>query len=220
LNFPFNIEIKQQDIATLANLLFGSMALVFLGASNTSVAAVLVLISVIADGADGYLARVRGQGNLGFQLDSLADFVSFGLVPSLLAFYLLRDAFGIPLAFFFLSFIYAASGMIRLARYNATHQTRLFTGLPITAAGLIVSLYVIAGFPSVGLAPLLLLLSGLMLSDFEYSKVSNNLTLAVLGLLLLLVIILNLIGSDLSQLISIVVLIFSAIYVLNPLYRR
>ena len=220
MNFPFNIEIKQQDIATLANLLFGSMALVFLGASNTSAAAVLVLVSVIADGADGYLARVRGQGSLGFQLDSLADFVSFGLVPSLLAFYLLRDAFGIPLAFFFLSFIYAASGMIRLARYNATLQTRLFMGLPITAAGLIVSLYVIAGFPPVGLVPLLLLLSGLMLSDFEYSKVSNNLTLAVLGILLLLVIILNLIGSDLSQLISIVVLIFSAIYVLNPLYRR
>jgi len=220
LNFPFNIEIKQQDVATLANLLFGSMALVFLGASNTSAAAVLVLVSVIADGADGYLARARGQGSLGFQLDSLADFVSFGLVPSLLAFYLLRDALGIPLAFFFLSFIYVASGMIRLARYNTTPQTRLFTGLPITAAGLIVSLYVIAGFPPVGLVPLLLLLSGLMLSDFEYSKVSNNLTLAVLGILLLSVILLNLIGNDLSQLISIVVLIFSAIYVLNPLYRR
>lgn len=220
MNFPFNIEIKQQDVATLVNLLFGSMALVFLGASNTSAAAVLVLVSVIADGADGYLARARGQGSLGFQLDSLADFVSFGLVPSLLAFYLLRDALGIPLAFFFLSFIYVASGMIRLARYNTTPQTRLFTGLPITAAGLIVSLYVIAGFPPVGLVPLLLLLSGLMLSDFEYSKVSNNLTLAVLGILLLSVILLNLIGNDLSQLISIVVLIFSAIYVLNPLYRR
>ena len=219
MNFPFNIEIKQQDVATLANLLFGSMALVFLGAGDTSAAAVLVLISVIADGADGYLARARGQGSLGFQLDSLADFVSFGMVPSLLAFYLLRDALGIPLAFFFLSFIYAASGMIRLARYNTTPQTRFFTGLPITAAGLIVSLYVIAGFPPVGLVPLLLLLSGLMLSDFEYSKVSNNLTLAVLGILLLSVIILNLIGNDLSQLISIVMLIFSAIYVLNPLYR-
>jgi len=219
LNLPFNIEIKQQDVATLANLLFGIMALVFLGASNTSAAAVLILVSVIADGADGYLARARGHGSLGFQLDSLADFVSFGLVPSLLAFYLLRDALGIPLVFFFLSFIYAASGMIRLARYNTTPQARLFLGLPITAAGLIVSLYVIAGFPPVGLVPLLLLLSGLMLSDFGYSKVSNNLTLAVLGILLLLVIILNLIGSDLSQLISIIVLIFAAIYVLNPLYR-
>ncbi len=219
MNLPFNIEIKQQDVATLANLLFGIMALVFLGASNTSAAAVLILVSVIADGADGYLARARGHGSLGFQLDSLADFVSFGLVPSLLAFYLLRDALGIPLVFFFLSFIYAASGMIRLARYNTTPQARLFLGLPITAAGLIVSLYVIAGFPPVGLVPLLLLLSGLMLSDFGYSKVSNNLTLAVLGILLLLVIILNLIGSDLSQLISIIVLIFAAIYVLNPLYR-
>jgi CDP-diacylglycerol--serine O-phosphatidyltransferase len=219
VNFPFNIEIKQQDVATLANLLFGSMALVFLSAGNILATAVLILICVIADGADGYLARARGQGNLGFQLDSLADFVSFGLVPALLTFYVLRDAFGIPLVFFFLSFIYVACGMIRLARYNTTPQSRLFMGLPITAAGLIVALYVLAGFPPVWLVPILLLLSGLMLSDFEYSKVSNNLTLSVLGILLLLVIILNLIGSGAYQLVSIIMLVFSAIYVLNPLYR-
>ncbi len=219
MNFPFNIEIKQQDVATLANLLFGSMALVFLNAGNLPSTAVLVLISVIADGVDGYLARARGHGSLGFQLDSLADFVSFGLVPSLLTFYVLRDAFGVPLVFFFLSFIYVACGMIRLARYNTTPQTRLFMGLPITAAGLIVALYVLAGFPPVGLVPILLLLSGLMLSDLEYSKVSNNLTLSVLGILLLLVIILNLIGSDIYQLVSIIMLVFSVIYVLNPLYR-
>jgi phosphatidylserine synthase len=92
-------------------------------------------------------------------------------------------------------------------------------GLPITAAGLIVALYVLAGFPPVVLVPILLLLSGLMLSDLEYSKVSNNLTLSVLGILLLLVIILNLIGSDIYQLVSIIMLVFSVIYVLNPLYR-
>jgi CDP-diacylglycerol--serine O-phosphatidyltransferase len=219
VNFPFNIEIKQQDVATLANLLFGSMALVFLSAGNLLSTAVLVLLSVIADGVDGYLARARGQGSLGFQLDSLADFVSFGLVPSLLTFYALRDAFGFPLVFFFLTFIYIVCGMIRLARYNTAPQTRFFVGLPITAAGLIVALYVLAGFPPAGLVPILLLLSGLMLSDFEYSKVSNNLTLSVLGILLLLVIILNLIGNDTYQLVSIIMLVFSVIYVLNPLYR-
>lgn len=219
MNLPFNIEIKQQDVATLANLFFGIMALIFLSASYLLATAVLVLLSVIADGLDGYLARARGQGSLGFQLDSLADFVSFGLVPSLLAFYALRDAFGFPLVFFFLSFIYVGCGMIRLARYNTAPQTRFFVGLPITAAGLIIALYVLTGFPSAGLVPILLVLSWLMISDFEYSKVNNNLTLSVLGILMLLVIILNLIGSDVYQLFSIIMLVFSVIYVLNPLYR-
>lgn len=93
---PFNIEIKEQDAATIVNLLFGTLAILFLIESrdNISIAAVFVLVCVLADGADGYLARTRGQGSLGFQLDSLADFVSFGLLPSILVYYAARQAVG------------------------------------------------------------------------------------------------------------------------------
>ncbi|MDD1721437.1 MAG: CDP-alcohol phosphatidyltransferase family protein, partial [Euryarchaeota archaeon] len=81
----FGIEIREQDVATLINLLFGMLALLFLAENSTGnvgIAAALMLVSVIADGADGYLARTRGQGRLGFELDSLADFASFGVVAS------------------------------------------------------------------------------------------------------------------------------------------
>jgi len=223
MNLPFDIEIREQDVATLVNLLFGALAILFLAeANNTGIAAAFIIVCVLADGADGYLARTRGQGILGFQLDSLADFVSFGVVTSVLVYYVVRDAVGYRSLFFLIfvvSFLYLVSGMLRLARYNVAPHEAVFSGLPITAAGMIVALYVLAGLPPVGLLPVALVLAGLMVSDIKYPKVRNTITLAVVGALLLLVLLLYAIGTNYS-IISAVLLLLSLVYVLNPLYRR
>ena len=225
MRLPFDIEIREQDVATIINLLFGLLAILFLAEAskdNIGIAAVFVLVCVLADGADGYLARTRGQGSLGFQLDSLADFVSFGLAPSILVYYAVRNAVGIRSLFFVIfvvSFIYLVSGMLRLARYNVAPEEGTFPGLPITAAGLIVALYILAGLPSAGLLLVALILAGLMVSDIRYPKVRNSVTLAVVGALLLLIILLYAIGTSYS-IISAVLLLLSIVYVLNPLYRR
>jgi len=225
MRLPFDIEIREQDVATIINLLFGLLAILFLAEAskdNIGIAAVFVLVCVLADGADGYLARTRGQGSLGFQLDSLADFVSFGLAPSILVYYAVRNAVGIRSLFFVIfvvSFIYLVSGMLRLARYNIAPEETTFPGLPITAAGLIVALYILAGLPSAGLLLVALILAGLMVSDIRYPKVRNSVTLAVVGALLLLIILLYAIGTSYS-IISAVLLLLSIVYVLNPLYRR
>ena len=200
MRLPFDLEIREQDVATIVNLLFGMLAILFLAVANDiGIAAVFVLVCVLADGADGYLARTRGQGSLGFQLDSLADFVSFGLVPSILVYYAVRDAVGYRFLFFLifvLSFLYLVGGMLRLARYNVAPQEAAFSGLPITAAGMIVALYVLVGFPAVGLLAVALVLAGLMVSDIQYPKVRNTITLAVVGALLLLILLLYAIGTS------------------------
>jgi CDP-diacylglycerol--serine O-phosphatidyltransferase len=225
MRLPFDIEIREQDIATIINLLFGLLAILFLAEATTDnigIAAVFVLVCVLADGADGYLARTRGQGSLGFQLDSLADFVSFGLVPSILVYYAVRNAVGIRSIFFLIfvvSLLYLISGMLRLARYNVAPQEAIFSGLPITAAGLIVALYILAGLPAAGLLAVALVLAGLMVSDIKYPKVRNSITLAVVGALLLFILLLYAIGTSYS-IISAVLLLLSIVYVLNPLYRR
>jgi CDP-diacylglycerol--serine O-phosphatidyltransferase len=220
---PFNIEIREQDAATIVNLLFGTLAILFLIESrdNISIAAVFVLVCVLADGADGYLARTRGQGSLGFQLDSLADFVSFGLLPSILVYYAARQAVGNRSLFFLLivvSFVYVVSGMLRLARYNVAPQETNFYGLPITAGGLIIALYIIAGLPPIGLLPVALVLAGLMVSDIKYPKVRNTITLAIVGALLLLILLLFALGTSYS-IVALVLLLLSIVYVLNPLFR-
>jgi CDP-diacylglycerol--serine O-phosphatidyltransferase len=224
MRLPFDIEIREQDAATILNLLFGTLAILFVVeaySENITIAAVLVLFCVIADGADGYLARTRGQGVLGFQLDSLADFVSFGLLPSILVFYAAREAIGIRSlgsAIFVISFIYVVSGMLRLARYNVAPNEPTFYGLPITAGGLVIALYIIAGLPSAGLLVVALILSGLMISDFRYPRVRNTLTLAIVGALLFIILILYAAGSGYA-IVSLVLLLFSVVYILSPLYR-
>lgn len=224
MRLPFNIEIREQDAATIVNLLFGTLAILFLVESyraNTSIAAAFVLVCVLADGADGYLARTRGQGSLGVHLDSLADFVSFGLLPSILVYYVAREAIGNRSLFFLIfviSFIYAVSGMLRLARYNVAPQDTTFYGLPITTGGLIIALYVLAGLPPAGSLIVALILAALMVSEIKYPKVRNTITLAIVGALLILILILYAIGTSYS-IVALVLLLLSIVYVLNPLYR-
>jgi CDP-diacylglycerol--serine O-phosphatidyltransferase len=224
MKLPFNIDIRGQDAATIVNLLFGTLAILFLVEAygqNTSIAAAFVLICVLADGADGYLARTRGQGSLGFQLDSLADFISFGLLPSILIYYVVREAIGnrnIFFLIFIISFVYTVSGMLRLARYNIAPQETIFYGLPITAGGLIIALYILAGLPPAGLLIVALILAGLMISEFNYPKIRNRLTQAVVGGLLILVLILYAIGISYS-IAALLLLLLSIVYILNPLYR-
>jgi CDP-diacylglycerol--serine O-phosphatidyltransferase len=224
MRLPFDLEIRKQDAATMANLLIGTLAILFVVESfseNITIAAVLVLVCVLADGADGYLARARGQGALGSQLDSLADFVSFGLLPSILVYYAAREAIGIRGLFpviFIISFLYLGSGMLRLARYNVAPKEPIFYGLPITAGGLIIALYIITRLPSAGLLIVALIIGGLMISDFKYPKIGNTLTLAVVGGLLVLILILYAAGTG-DTIVSSVLLLLSVIYVLSPLYR-
>jgi CDP-diacylglycerol--serine O-phosphatidyltransferase len=224
VRLPFNIDIRGQDAATIVNLLFGTLAILFLVedySQNKSIAAAFVLICVLADGADGYLARTRGQGSLGFQLDSLADFISFGLLPSILIYYVVREATGNRNFFFLIfiiSFVYTVSGMLRLARYNVTLQETIFYGLPITAGVLIIALYVLVGLPPAGLLIVALILAGLMISEFNYPKIRNRLTQGVVGALLILVLILYAIGISYSVA-ALLLLVLSIIYILNPLYR-
>lgn len=224
MRLPFNIEIRWQDVATIVNLLFGTLAILFLVEAyrqNTSIAAAFILICVLADGADGILARTRGQESLGFQLDSLADLISFGLLPSILVYYVVRETTGnrsIFFLIFIISFIYTVSGMLRLARYNIAPQETTFNGLPITAGGLIIALYILAGLPPAGLLIVALILAGLMISEIEYPKIRNTLTQAVVGALLILILILYAIGTSYS-IVALLLLLLSIVYVINPLYR-
>ena len=146
-------------------------------------AAFAIFFAIFFDAFDGRVARMtRTQSEFGVELDSLADVVSFGAAPALLAY---KWALA-PLGFlgFFLSFAFAACGALRLARFNVlAHRgdkssSRFFVGLPIPlAAGTIVSL-VIAHYREYGtategatrllVAGVVALLSFLMVSTVRY----------------------------------------------------
>jgi CDP-diacylglycerol--serine O-phosphatidyltransferase len=146
-----------------------------------------ILVACLFDLLDGRLARLGGKESpFGREFDSLADLVSFGVAPALLLFkivlYALPSRLGWLVAVFYL-----LCGALRLARFNiaATYGlgtgTRNFTGFPIpAAAGVISSITLLVlsqyeheqdwvfGYAKYGLVALMIFLSFMMFSKFEY----------------------------------------------------
>ena len=119
-------------------------------------ASLFIGLAAIVDFLDGFVARLlKATSEMGKQLDSLSDVVSFGVAPGMILLQLLRLAYaqqpnGLDVNFIWLlpAFILPAAGAYRLARFNiTTEHSNGFTGVPIPAAGLLVaSLPLIAFF--------------------------------------------------------------------------
>ncbi|MFO7575858.1 MAG: CDP-diacylglycerol--serine O-phosphatidyltransferase [Bacteroidales bacterium] len=125
------------NMITLLNLVSGFTALVFLLKGNSVVASWLVALAMVFDFADGMAAKLlRAGSETGKQLDSLADIVSFGIVPGVIVYSVSGDTASEWMRIFFASLlpVFAA---IRLARFNAgPEQKEVFIGLPSPAAAL------------------------------------------------------------------------------------
>jgi CDP-diacylglycerol---serine O-phosphatidyltransferase len=134
------------SLFTLANMFCGFFAMLVAIRGDFRLAAVLIGLSIVFDITDGAVARLVGAVTpFGLQFDSLADLVSFGLAPALLAFTLFsqgRDEWD-PLGWV-ACFVWLACAAIRLARFNTTvdptADKRYFTGLPSPgAAGVVLA---------------------------------------------------------------------------------
>ena len=140
---------------TALNLLSGCLALVFAFRDEFEIAAWFVFFAVLFDFCDGLAARtLNAYSKLGVQLDSLADMVSFGVVPAAMLHRLLikanSDLLSIPIfgiALYGFPFIITVFSALRLAKFNIDErQHDSFLGLTTTAnAILIVSAVIAAG---------------------------------------------------------------------------
>ena len=127
---------------TSLNLLFGCMACIAAfscydpvcgGLQGYQLAFLFIALSAVADFLDGLVARaLHAVSNIGAELDSLADLVSFGLAPALVLYnMMLSQGAG---HWTLLALLLPVFGAIRLARFNVdTNQATTFTGLPIPA---------------------------------------------------------------------------------------
>jgi CDP-diacylglycerol--serine O-phosphatidyltransferase len=134
------------SLFTLANMMCGFLAILVSFRGQYTFAAVLVGLSIVFDITDGAVARLVGAVTpFGLQFDSLADLVSFGMAPALMAFALFSegdDAFD-PLGWIACG-LWVACAAIRLARFNTTidptADKRYFIGMPSPgAAGVVLA---------------------------------------------------------------------------------
>lgn len=132
---------------TCANLFSGCVGIVFAFQDNLVVAAYCIFLSAIFDFFDGLASRVlQSFSGIGKDLDSLADMVSFGVLPSVILYELLLQAPQIEHISNFLNFIaflLPVFSALRLAKFNIdTRQAENFIGLPTPANAIL-----IASFP-------------------------------------------------------------------------
>ena len=126
------------NLFTLANAAAGCLALYFILDLDFETATYCVLICCIFDFLDGFLARVLGAtSEFGKQLDSLADVISFGVVPGAVA-TLMLGVLDVDFPWFFIGFIITLASAYRLANYNTSDQNKThFSGLPTPANALL-----------------------------------------------------------------------------------
>lgn len=204
------------NVLTLGNLFCGTLAAIFAVERDFNTVAVLVLIGIVFDFFDGFVARILGvSGELGKQLDSLADVVTSGVVPGIVMFQLLSEhdqsqrMFGI---FPYLGLLLTLGACYRLAKFNLdTRQSDAFIGLPTPAMSLfVISLPIIASHSPIVvvqdlfsntyvLVSISLLLTYLMNAEItlfslkfkDFSMKNNRLTYLFLSSSLLLIILLQ-----------------------------
>ncbi|MEO6213974.1 MAG: CDP-diacylglycerol--serine O-phosphatidyltransferase [Vicinamibacterales bacterium] len=131
------------SLLTVANLFCGYACVVYATRADFDTAALLIGIAMVLDTLDGFFARLTNSSSaFGVQLDSLADVVSFGMAPAILAF--TWGLWPLQRVGWAVGFLYVTATAMRLARFNIQTNTvsdkRYFAGLPSpAAAGVIAS---------------------------------------------------------------------------------
>lgn len=174
--------IKLPDLLSVCNALFGFAAILFVleGGSALKTALVFILVAALIDGLDGLAARTVESSPIGKYLDSLADMISFGVAPAMVAFALLNSNLSYTHVVSAFCGAYVVCGMLRLARFNAkTVPQTDFEGLPITGSAIFLAAFMLMaielefpGYPSL-LIVLMGILCILMISRIPYRKVRD-----------------------------------------------
>ncbi|MEB2784381.1 CDP-diacylglycerol--serine O-phosphatidyltransferase [Algoriphagus persicinus] len=124
---------------TLLNLLSGVIGIIWVINGNIVSGAYFIILAAVFDFFDGFAARLLNvQGELGKQIDSLADLVSFGVLPGMILFQMAHNSNIVWLPY--LTLIVPLLSAVRLAKFNLdTRQSDKFIGLPTPANALFIS---------------------------------------------------------------------------------
>lgn len=141
---PVPVRIILPNLVTLLALCMGLTAIRFAADGQFETAVIAVIVAAILDGLDGRIARaLRGTSRFGAELDSLADFVDFGVAPAMiLYFWSLHEIKSLG---WFAALIFAIAAALRLARFNVmlddpnrpSWKSHFFTGMPAPAGAIV-----------------------------------------------------------------------------------
>jgi CDP-diacylglycerol--serine O-phosphatidyltransferase len=157
---PIPVRMLVPNVITLLAICAGLTAIRLSTEGKMEWAVAAIVFAAILDGIDGRVARlIKGQSKFGAELDSLADFVNFGVAPGLmLYFWQLHE---LNNGGWIAAMVFAISGGLRLARFNATiddpnkppYAANYFTGVPAPAGAVTALLPIYLAFLGIGKPP-------------------------------------------------------------------
>src|SRR6187551_1254645 len=158
------------NLITLLALCAGLTAIRLAVENNIQLALAAIVFAALLDGIDGRLARLlKGTSKFGAELDSLADFVSFGVTPALILY--MAELHFLKSAGWIAALIFAIGAGLRLARFNVMLDDNrpawagnFFTGIPAPAGAIVVMLPLYLQFPTILTFLFTLTIAGLMVS--------------------------------------------------------
>ena len=187
------------SVLTLVGVCLGISSIKFAMDGNFSFAVLFLIVAAILDGLDGRVARlIKGTSNFGKELDSLTDFVSFGIAPAFIIYFWELNKLG-KIGWLIVLF-YAVCCVLRLARFNLTKfedkeewKNNFFQGIPSPAGGCLILLpliFELSNFsnlmslkvitPYLTIIVSLLLISKLPTYSFKKILIKRNMTIFLL----------------------------------------
>ncbi|RTM07783.1 MAG: phosphatidylcholine/phosphatidylserine synthase [Bradyrhizobiaceae bacterium] len=160
---PIPVRMLVPNVITLLAICAGLTSIRLSIEGRMSLAVYAIVFAAALDGIDGRIARmIKGQSKFGAELDSLADFVNFGVAPGLMLYFWQLHELGN--AGWIAAMVFAISMCLRLARFNATlddpnkpaFAANFFTGVPAPAGAITVMLPIYAVFLDLGRWPAVL----------------------------------------------------------------
>src|SRR5258707_14965073 len=157
---PIPVRMLVPNFITLLAICAGLTAIRLSTEGRMDLAVYAIVFAAVLDGVDGRVARmIKGQSKFGAELDSLADFVNFGVAPGLILYFWQLHQLGN--GGWIAAMVFAISGGLRLARFNATiddpkkpaFAANYFTGVPAPAGAITVLLPVYLAFLGVPMPP-------------------------------------------------------------------
>src|SRR5689334_15688413 len=157
---PIPVRMLVPNVITLLAICAGLTAIRLSTEGRMDIAVYAIVFAAVLDGIDGRVARmIKGQSKFGAELDSLADFVNFGVVPGLMLYFWQLHELGN--GGWIAAMVFAISGGLRLARFNATiddpnkppYAANYFTGVPAPAGAVTALLPIYLAFLGVAKPP-------------------------------------------------------------------
>jgi len=228
LNINILKLIKLPDLISICNALLGFLAILLVlsgGSEALKDALVVILSAAVIDGLDGLVARRIESSHMGRYLDSLADMVSFGTAPAILAFVLINDRLMIAVCS-----AYLICGELRLARFDARAAGATtgdmdvdFEGLPITGSAVVLASFMLLALElhlhlvsSLFLSFLMAALCILMTSRIRYRNLRDMRIVIPLGCIFFALILFYALHSPLFIYPTAIITALAAFYICSP----